>query len=77
VLSVCEGRLLIVDDMVPALDVPQPLFEARDREPRTSSWMGSIIPASVGLKPSWSTKFERRSPRYTTRINELPVVAAL
>jgi DNA polymerase V len=39
--------------------------------------MGSIIPASVGLKPSWSTKFERRSPRYTTRINELPVVAAL
>jgi DNA polymerase V len=39
---------------------------------------GAVVPGTAGLAPSrsWSTKFEMRSPRYTTRLDELPVVAA-
>jgi DNA polymerase V len=39
---------------------------------------GAVVPASAGLEKarSWSTKFEMRSPRYTTRLEELPVVRA-
>lgn len=39
---------------------------------------GTVVPASAGFAPQreWSTEFEMRSPRYTTRIAELPVVAA-
>lgn len=35
---------------------------------------GTIIPAAIGTKVHWATKFERRSPRYTTRWDELPNV---
>jgi len=39
---------------------------------------GAVVPGAAGFAPkrSWSTKFEMRSPRYTTRLDELPVVAA-
>ncbi|MBB2959797.1 hypothetical protein FHU13_000158 [Methylobacterium sp. R2-1] len=39
---------------------------------------GAVVPAAAGLsqKRDWSTKFEMRSPRYTTRLDELPVIAA-
>lgn len=39
---------------------------------------GTMVPAAAGFAPSrgWSTKFEMRSPRYTTRLDEIPVVAA-
>jgi DNA polymerase V len=39
---------------------------------------GSVMPAKAGMpeKRDWSTKFEMRSPRYTTRVDELPVVRA-
>jgi DNA polymerase V len=39
---------------------------------------GAVVPGSAGFAPrrEWSTKFEMRSPRYTTRVDELPVVAA-
>ncbi|GJE74946.1 hypothetical protein BGCPKDLD_1520 [Methylorubrum suomiense] len=39
---------------------------------------GAVVPASAGFAPrrDWSTKFEMRSPRYTTRLDELPVIAA-
>ncbi len=39
---------------------------------------GAVVPASAGWTKdrTWSTKFELRSPRYTTRIDELPVVMA-
>lgn len=39
---------------------------------------GTVVPAAAGLatKRAWSTKFEMRSPRYTTRLDELPVIAA-
>ena len=39
---------------------------------------GAVVPASAGFAPrrDWSTKFEMRSPRYDTGLDELPVVAA-
>ncbi|KQO66492.1 MULTISPECIES: Y-family DNA polymerase [Methylobacterium] len=39
---------------------------------------GAVVPGTAGFAPKrdWSTKFEMRSPRYTTRLEELPVVAA-
>ena len=38
---------------------------------------GAVVPGAAGFAPTreWSTKFEMRSPRYTTRLDELPVVA--
>ena len=40
---------------------------------------GTVVPGATGFaqRRSWSTKFEMRSPRYTTRLAELPVVGAL
>ena len=39
----------------------------------------AVVPGSTGFAPrrDWSTKFEMRSPRYTTRLDELPVVGAV
>ncbi len=39
---------------------------------------GTVAPASAGFWPrrAWSTKFEMRSPRYTTQLNELLIVDA-
>lgn len=34
---------------------------------------GTLAPASVGLRKSWSTRFDNRSPRYTTRLDEIPL----
>lgn len=38
----------------------------------------AVVPGSTGFAPKreWSTKFDMRSPRYTTRVDELPVVMA-
>ena len=40
---------------------------------------GTVVPAAAGVAPArtWSTKFEMQSPRYTTRLAELPVVLAM
>jgi DNA polymerase V len=39
---------------------------------------GAVVPARAGLteKRTWSTKFEMRSPRYTTQVTELPTAHA-
>jgi len=39
---------------------------------------GAVIPAAAGLATlrPWATKFAMRSPRYTTRVDELPVAHA-
>ncbi|GJD66995.1 DUF4113 domain-containing protein [Methylobacterium frigidaeris] len=38
----------------------------------------AVVPARAGLvdKRIWSTKFEMRSPRFTTRLNEVPTASA-
>jgi DNA polymerase V len=38
-----------------------------------------VVPAQAGLerqRRGWATKFEMRTPRYTTRVDELPTVHA-
>ncbi len=39
---------------------------------------GSVVHGSAGVpdRRKWATKFEMRSPRYTTRLDELPIVRA-
>ena len=39
---------------------------------------GAVVPGTAGFGPqrTWSTRFDMRSPRYTTRIADIPVVGA-
>ncbi len=78
---------IVLDDLIPAGSAPRPLFDRRDREEseRLMSVLdsvnmrfgrGTIAPAAAGIRREWQTKFENRSPRYTTRIQELPRVRA-
>ncbi|GGA64370.1 umuC protein [Pelagibacterium lentulum] len=75
---------VIMDDLIPAGSGIRPLFPARDRD-KSERLMtaldavnavfgrGTMVPAGVGInKREWQTKFDRRSPRYTTRLDELP-----
>jgi len=50
-----------------------PLMEAMDAC-NSRFGRGTVVPARAGLteKRTWSTKFEMRSPRYTTQVGELP-----
>ncbi len=78
---------IVMDDLVPAGSAPRPLFEQRDRA-RSEALMeaidtingrfgrGAITPAAAGIRRDWQTKFEMRSPRYTTRVDELPSARA-
>lgn len=76
-----------MDDLVRAGTAPRPVFDVRDREQseRLMSAIdavngkfgrGTIAPAAAGIRKEWETKFDMRSPRYTTRIAELPRVTA-
>ena len=78
---------VIMDDLIPAGSGERPLFGARDRDQserlmtaidtvNARFGRGAIIPAAAGLKRPWQTKFDMRSPRYTTRVRELPHVSA-
>jgi DNA polymerase V len=76
---------VILTALVPAHQVQPHLFDRHDRE-RVQKLMtaidtinkewgsGTIRYAAVGLKPRWIMRCARRSPRYTTRWNELVVV---
>lgn len=80
---------VITTDLVHLEESPRALFGALDRE-RSGALMaamdacnarfgrGAVVPARAGLvqNRNWSTKFEMRTPLYTTRLNEVPVVAA-
>lgn len=78
---------VMMDDLILAGSGPRPLFEASDRarSDRLRDALdaingrfgrGALEPASAGLRREWQTRFERRSPRYTTRLDELPVATA-
>ncbi|ACL55593.1 DUF4113 domain-containing protein [Methylobacterium nodulans] len=80
---------VITTDILPPAESPRALFGALDRE-RGGPLMaamdacnrrfgrGTVVPARAGLerKRTWATKFEMRSPRYTTKLAELPVATA-
>ena len=80
---------IITTDLVPLACSPRALIGALDRK-RGGALMeamdecnrrwgrGAVVPAAAGIisRRTWSTKFDMRSPRYTTRIDELPVIQA-
>ena len=76
---------VVLTGLVPAGQVQTDLFHYRDFE--TSARImealdginarmgpGSLTFAAIGIHQRWKTKFNYRSPRYTTRWDELPVV---
>jgi DNA polymerase V len=72
-------------DLVPADQIQTDLFDTRDRT-RDRSLMrtldmvnanmgaGALTFGAAGIQRPWKTKFNRRSPRYTTRWEELSCV---
>jgi DNA polymerase V len=76
---------VILTALVPAHQVQTHLFDQYDRECSQKlmaaidtinrAWgRGTIRYAAVGLRPAWTMRCARRSPRYTTRWEELAVV---
>lgn len=78
---------VLLTELVPVNQIQHDLFTVMDRS-RTSRLMkaldavndrwgsGTLQYASSGLTKSWHTKFLRRSPAYTTRWSDLPMVHA-
>ncbi|WP_019905868.1 Y-family DNA polymerase [Methylobacterium sp. 77] len=80
---------VITVDLVPLPASQRALFAGLDRE-RGGALMdaldacnrrwgrGAVVPGTAGFGPqrTWSTRFDMRSPRYTTRIADIPVVGA-
>jgi DNA polymerase V len=80
---------LITTDLVPLERAPRALIGGFDIEQQgrlmaaldacnARFGRGAVVSAAAGIpkKRAWATKFEMRSPRYTTRIDEIPVVSA-
>jgi DNA polymerase V len=76
---------VILSAFVPAHQIQAHLFDQHDRERSqklmaaidtiNAAWgSGTIRYAAVGLRPAWMMRCARRSPRYTTRWEELAVV---
>jgi DNA polymerase V len=76
---------VILTALVPAHQIQAHLFDQHDRERSqklmaaidtiNTAWgTGTIRYAAVGLRPGWLMRCARRSPRYTTRWEELAVV---
>ncbi len=81
---------VITTDLVPLAESPRALIGRLDRE-RSGPLMaaldacnarwgrGTVVPAGAGLeraRTDWSTKFEMRSPCYTTQVADLPTAWA-
>lgn len=78
---------IIMNDLVRERSQPRPLFDARDRDQsdrlmsaldavNSKFGRGALVPASAGIRRDWQTKFDKRSPRYTTNVKELPIATA-
>lgn len=77
---------VILDDLIREAEAPQLLFEfERPRDARLMTALDAvndrfgkkkIVVASEGFHRPFEVKAEMRSPRYTTRISELPVIKA-
>jgi DNA polymerase V len=79
---------VLLTNLVPAHQIQTNLFDTKDRERsqrlmavvdhlNTQLGAGTIQYAVAGLTPGWITRSARRSPRYTTRWEELVVVQAI
>jgi DNA polymerase V len=78
---------VVLGDIRPADEVQLDLFDTRDRRRAgrlmraldrvNTRWgSGTLVYAAEGLDKPWRTRFDKRSPRYTTRWGELLVVNA-
>ncbi len=78
---------VVLGDIRPATAAQLDLFDRRDRgrsdrimrvlDRVNARWgAGALVYVAEGLKRPWRTRFDMRSPRYTTRWDELPVVSA-
>ena len=77
---------VVLDDLRPAAEVPRTLFDPpRERSAALMRAMdelnarygrGTIFPAAMGVERSWRQRAEHHSPRYTTRLSDLPRVRA-
>ena len=77
---------VILDDLVKPDDAPRALIDPVD--PRRDALMaalddingrfgrGSLFPGSTGVRRAWTLKADMRSPAYTSRLSEVPVVCA-
>jgi DNA polymerase V len=78
---------IMLDDLVAEADRPRTLFDVADEgRGRSAAVMAALdavnarfgkktmVLASEGTSRAWSMRAEHRSPRYTTRIPDLPVV---
>jgi len=77
---------VLLDDLCRAEDAPPTLFDAA--APRSEALMaamdrvnarygrGTIFPAAAGIERGWKQQAAHHSPRYTTRLDELPRVRA-
>ena len=75
---------VMVDDLVPFADRPKTLFTVNEpEEPHLVTAMDQIndrygkntlVLGSQGFKQTWQAKSSYRSPKYTTKISDLPVV---
>jgi DNA polymerase V len=75
---------VMVNDLLPIADRRQTLFDRSEASPspamialdKINDRFGkkTMVLASEGLKQSWKMRADHRSPRYTTRLSDLPVV---
>lgn len=77
---------VILDDLVTTGGAPRALIERAD--PRREELMsamdavnrrfgrGALFPARAGIRRDWTLKADMKSPAYTTRLSETPVVRA-
>ena len=75
---------VLLDDLLPEEDRPLTLFDApRPGSARLMAALDAVndrfgkktmVVASEGFERSWGLRADHRSPRYTTRIGDLPVV---
>lgn len=75
---------VMLDDLIPIEDLPRTLFDEVSTQvspamlalDQINARFGkkTLVLASEGLDRSWQLRAEHRSPRYTTRLSDLPVV---
>jgi DNA polymerase V len=73
----------MLDDLLPLEDRPRTLFEVPRGSPALMQALDAVnarfgkktmVLASESMQRSWQLRADHRSPRYTTRLSELPVV---
>ncbi|KGK99870.1 Y-family DNA polymerase [Thalassobacter sp. 16PALIMAR09] len=74
---------VMLDDLLPLEERPRTLFDAPQKSPDLMAALDAVnsrfgkktlVLASEGMSRSWQLRANHRSPRYTTRISDLPVV---